>query len=181
MLERFENIQRKSLRQSVEQPRRIHVAGSGCVHGSYRVDRNLMQFTAATNQRSSIVHRNHGNLAEFGSVARIDKTGKGFFNGGTQTGGADVAEAFVEGVTDGADFLKAQSARLISANNTRSVVELVLAEGKNREVRRLFASAGLKVLRLQRLQIGPIKLGELPAGKWRTLTESEIKSLLPKI
>jgi len=87
----------------------------------------------------------------------------------------------VEGVKDGMDLLKAQSARLISANNTRSVVEVVLAEGKNREVRRLFASAGLNVLRLQRVQIGPIKLGELPAGKWRTLTESEIKSLLAQI
>ena len=92
-----------------------------------------------------------------------------------------VLQRFVEGVTDGQDLLKAQSARLISANNTRSVVELVLAEGKNREVRRLFASAGIKVLRLQRVQIGPIKLGELPAGKWRTLTESEIKSLLAQI
>ena len=92
-----------------------------------------------------------------------------------------VLQRFVEGVTDGPDLLKAQSARLISANNTRSVVEVVLAEGKNREVRRLFASAGLKVLRLQRVQIGPIKLGELPAGKWRTLTESEIKSLLAQI
>ena len=92
-----------------------------------------------------------------------------------------VLQRFVEGVTDGQDLLKAQSARLISANNTRSVVELVLAEGKNREVRRLFASAGIKVLRLQRVQIGRIKLGELPAGKWRTLTESEIKSLLAQI
>src|SRR5882762_52723 len=92
-----------------------------------------------------------------------------------------VLQRFVEGVADGTDLLKAQSVRLISANNTRSVVELVLAEGKNREVRRLFASAGLKVLRLQRVQIGRIKLGELPAGKWRTLTESEIKSLMAQI
>ncbi len=92
-----------------------------------------------------------------------------------------VLHRFVQGVTDGADLLKARSARLVSANNTRSVVEVVLAEGKNREIRRLFASVGLTVLRLQRVQIGPIKLGELPAGKWRTLTESEIKSLLAEI
>jgi 16S rRNA U516 pseudouridylate synthase RsuA-like enzyme len=37
---------------------------------------------------------------------------------------------------------------------------------------------GLEVLRLQRIQIGRIRLGELPSGKWRTLTETEIKSLL---
>jgi 23S rRNA pseudouridine2605 synthase len=67
---------------------------------------------------------------------------------------------------------------LISANNTTSVVELDLTEGKNREVRRLLASAGLSVLRLQRVRIGPIKLGELPPGRWRILTEPEIQSLL---
>jgi 23S rRNA pseudouridine2605 synthase len=92
-----------------------------------------------------------------------------------------VLHRFLQGVTDGTDLLKARSARLVSANNTRSVVEVVLAEGKNREIRRLFALAGLTVQRLQRIQIGPIKLGELPAGKWRTLTESEIKSLLAEI
>ena len=59
-----------------------------------------------------------------------------------------------------------------------SVAELELTEGKNREVRRLFESQGITVKRLQRLQIGKIKLGELKPGKWRTLTETEIKSLL---
>ena len=88
---------------------------------------------------------------------------------------------FLGGVTDHGERLQAQRADLISANNTQSVVELELAEGKNREVRRLFASAGLMVSRLQRIRIGPIKLGELPAGKWRTLTESEIKSLLREL
>jgi 23S rRNA pseudouridine2605 synthase len=77
--------------------------------------------------------------------------------------------------------LQAQRARLISANNSTSVVELELTEGKNREVRRLLASQRLTVLRLQRVQIGPIKLGELPPGRWRTLTEPEIKSLLGKL
>jgi 23S rRNA pseudouridine2605 synthase len=53
-----------------------------------------------------------------------------------------------------------------------------LTEGKNREVRRLFESQNLMVRRLERVQVGPIKLGQLPMGKWRALTESEIKSLL---
>jgi|SRR3954466_3621350 23S rRNA pseudouridine2605 synthase len=92
-----------------------------------------------------------------------------------------VLRKFLEGIVDAGDLLKAKSARLISANNTKSVVEIVLAEGKNREIRRLFEAANLKVLRLKRVQIGPIKLGELPAGKWRTLTETEIKSLLAQI
>jgi pseudouridine synthase len=53
-----------------------------------------------------------------------------------------------------------------------------LAQGKYREVRRLFESQHLTVKRLQRVQIGKIKLGELRLGKWRTLTEPEIKSLM---
>jgi 23S rRNA pseudouridine2605 synthase len=94
---------------------------------------------------------------------------------------AATLQRFVEGITDHGDLLKAQSARLVSANNTRSVVEIVLTGGKNREIRRLFESTELTVMRLQRVQIGRIKLGELPAGKWRTLTETEIKSLLSQL
>ena len=85
---------------------------------------------------------------------------------------------FTRGVTHDGEKLKAERARLLSANNSNSLVELELAEGKNREVRRLFESQGLEVNRLVRTQIGKIKLGELPSGKWRTLTETEIKSLL---
>jgi 23S rRNA pseudouridine2605 synthase len=57
-------------------------------------------------------------------------------------------------------------------------VELELGEGKNREVRRMFEAIGFEVERLQRTQIGRIRLGELPLGKYRILTEHEIKSLL---
>ena len=83
-----------------------------------------------------------------------------------------------QGVTQAGETLKAEKARLLSANNSTSVVELELAGGKNREVRRLFETQGLEVSRLVRTQIGRIRLGELPGGKWRTLTEPEIKSLL---
>jgi 23S rRNA pseudouridine2605 synthase len=82
------------------------------------------------------------------------------------------------GVFEGGERLKAEKARVLSANNSNSLVELEMAEGKNREVRRLFESQGLTVNRLVRTQIGKIKLGELPGGKWRTLTEAEIKSLI---
>jgi pseudouridine synthase len=92
----------------------------------------------------------------------------------------EMLERFTRGVLHEGDNLKAERARVLSANNSNSVVELELAEGKNREVRRLFESQGLEVNRLVRTQIGKIKLGELPSGKWRTLTEPEIKSLLSK-
>jgi len=90
-------------------------------------------------------------------------------------------QQLVHGVTDAGETLKAKKARLLSASNSRSVLELELSEGKNREIRRLLAALGLTTLRLQRIRIGPIKLGELPPGKWRTLTEPEIKSLIPEI
>ncbi|MGI8966512.1 MAG: pseudouridine synthase [Limisphaerales bacterium] len=87
----------------------------------------------------------------------------------------------LRGMEDRGETLRAQKARILSANHTESVVELELAEGKNREVRRLFEAQGIAVNRLQRIKIGKIKLGELPIGKWRTLTEPEIKSLLSKL
>ena len=83
-----------------------------------------------------------------------------------------------KGVVHLGDNLKAEKARLISSNASHSVVEIELAEGKNREVRRLFETLGFNVDRLQRVQIGPIKLGELPQGKWRVLTKPELDRLL---
>ncbi|HSU55835.1 MAG TPA: pseudouridine synthase [Candidatus Dormibacteraeota bacterium] len=85
---------------------------------------------------------------------------------------------FTRGVWSEGERLKAEKARLVSSGKSQSIVELELAEGKYREVRRLFESQHRTVKRLQRIQIGKIKLGELRPGKWRTLTEPEIKSLL---
>ncbi|MGD0614520.1 MAG: pseudouridine synthase [Verrucomicrobiota bacterium] len=85
---------------------------------------------------------------------------------------------FTRGVVDRGEKLKAEKARWIPSHRSRSTVELELTEGRNREVRRLFESQGATVKRLQRTQIGKIKLGELKPGKWRALTEPEIKSLL---
>ena len=90
----------------------------------------------------------------------------------------EMLRRFTRGVWHEGEKLKAERTWLISASQAQSVVELELAEGKNREVRRLFESQGLAVKRLQRTQIGKIKLGELKPGRWRTLTEPEIRTLL---
>jgi pseudouridine synthase len=90
----------------------------------------------------------------------------------------EMLRRFTHGVWHAGEKLKAERTWLISAGQAQSVVELELAEGKNREVRRLFESQGLTVKRLQRTQIGKIKLGELKPGRWRTLTETEIRTLL---
>jgi pseudouridine synthase len=86
---------------------------------------------------------------------------------------------FTQGVEDAGELLKAERAILLASNNSHSSVELELAQGRNREVRRLFAALGHEVVQLRRTQIGPIRLGELPVGKWRILNPTEIKSLLP--
>ena len=74
--------------------------------------------------------------------------------------------------------LLAYVARILATGNGSSLLEIELAEGKNRELRRMLEVFGRPVAKLQRIQIGPIKLGELRVGRWRTLTETEIKSLL---
>lgn len=91
---------------------------------------------------------------------------------------AAVPEKFVRGVWNQGEKLRAAKAVIISASNAQSVLELHLTEGKNREVRRLCETERLTVKKLRRTQVGKIKLGELREGKWRTLTEPEIKSLL---
>jgi pseudouridine synthase len=87
-------------------------------------------------------------------------------------------EEFKKGVWQDGEKLQIQKGRIISASPGQSVVELELTEGKYREVRRLFEVMNRSVRKLQRIQIGEIKLGELKPGKWRTLTDGEIKSLL---
>jgi len=87
-------------------------------------------------------------------------------------------QAMTRGIRDEGELLRAQRVRITSATKSRSVIELELTEGKNREVRRMCAAIGLNVERLVRTQVGKIKLGELRPGKWRTLTDTEIKTLL---
>jgi pseudouridine synthase len=56
-------------------------------------------------------------------------------------------------------------------------VEMVLTEGRNRQVRRMIEAAGSRVLKLVRTAIGPLRIGDLAIGKWRRLTEEEIAAL----
>ena len=60
----------------------------------------------------------------------------------------------------------------------RVVLEMILHEGKNREIRRMCEAVGLEVARLRRTQIGNVKMGMLKQGDWRDLTEKEVKNLL---
>ncbi len=57
-------------------------------------------------------------------------------------------------------------------------LSLAIHEGRKRQVRRMMASVGHPVLELRRVSIGPVSLADLPAGKWRYLTDEEVKALL---
>ena len=59
----------------------------------------------------------------------------------------------------------------------RAVLQITIHEGRNRQVRRMCAIAGMQVLRLRRIQEGGLKLGNLPIGSWRYLTEEEVDLL----
>ncbi len=67
--------------------------------------------------------------------------------------------------------------RLLESTGQKARLEVVIHEGRNRQVRRMCQAAGMEVLRLKRTREGSLTLGDLPAGKWRSLTQAEIEKL----
>jgi 23S rRNA pseudouridine2605 synthase len=67
--------------------------------------------------------------------------------------------------------------RFGDADHGQSWLKIILHEGKKRQIRHMGAAIGHPVLRLIRIRIGPIDLGTLPAGKWRALSEPEVRAL----
>lgn len=63
----------------------------------------------------------------------------------------------------------------------RVVLEIVLYEGRNREIRKMCEALGLEVARLKRIAVGPVRLGMLPQGKYRELTKEEMRALSAEI
>ncbi|MEX0660106.1 MAG: pseudouridine synthase [Egibacteraceae bacterium] len=72
---------------------------------------------------------------------------------------------------------RARSVRELGSAADRTLVELVLAEGRKREVRRMLAAVGIPVERLARVKLGPLALGDMSPGKHRPLTGGEIRGL----
>lgn len=67
--------------------------------------------------------------------------------------------------------------KVVAVRRDNSVLDITIHEGKNRQVRRMFEAVGHPVLALARLRFGPVKLGDLPPGQTRPLTEKELASL----
>ena len=67
--------------------------------------------------------------------------------------------------------------RVLQQELGRVVLEIVLYEGRNREIRKMCEALGLEVARLKRIAVGPVRLGMLPQGKYRELTKEELRAL----
>ena len=74
-------------------------------------------------------------------------------------------------------LIKKPDVQLIGEFGNKTVIAVTIHEGRNRQVRRMCAMAGMEVCRLVRVAEGNLKIGNLPLGKWRHLTDEEIASL----
>lgn len=88
--------------------------------------------------------------------------------------------ALLDGVDLDDGFARAKKARIVSTHGDRSVVEVVMTEGRKREVRRLFEAVGLEVDRLVRVSIAGITDRTLTPGNYRPLSIDEIRSIYQK-
>jgi 23S rRNA pseudouridine2605 synthase len=86
-------------------------------------------------------------------------------------------QALREGTRDDGGFLRVKDARHLRRGERNSWLEIILDEGKNRQIRRMLERFQLEVLRLVRVAIGPLALGELQKGATRALTTQEKKAL----
>ncbi|HSS16858.1 MAG TPA: 23S rRNA pseudouridine synthase F, partial [Candidatus Dormibacteraeota bacterium] len=73
------------------------------------------------------------------------------------------------------DGQRAKIAQIRSLSSTR--LRVILRQGLNRQIRRMFEAVGYRIERLLRIRIGNLRLGDLPYGHWRPLTKSELRSL----
>jgi pseudouridine synthase len=90
---------------------------------------------------------------------------------------AELAQVLSHPVTVEGRPVVPSSVRVRPGLRGRSIVDVTLAEGRKHIVRRWAEAHGLKVERLARLSYGPVRLGDLPVGKWRALTPPEEKAL----
>jgi 23S rRNA pseudouridine2605 synthase len=106
-------------------------------------------------------------VADEALLAALTAGGKVAANSGASSG-----EVSGDGET-----MRASQVRLLRSGQKNSWLEIVLTEGKNRQIRRMLQALGIDVLRLVRVAIGPLQLGKLAKGEYRPLTAEEKKML----
>lgn len=89
------------------------------------------------------------------------------------------AQRLETGIEDEGEPLFARKVTIRKRSRRETHLILELTEGKNREIRRLLAAVGHEVTRLKRVSFGGLELGDLPPGKWRDVTEQELREAFP--
>lgn len=180
--------------QAVERAERVYIV--------FNKPRGLVVSAADEQERATVytVLADTG-LPWLGPVGRLDKASEGLLLLSNDTGwaagitepathlektyhvqvsgqpDAAVLAALRSGIVDAGDLLKARQAMMLRAGEKNAWLEVVLDEGRNRHIRRLLAVLGFDVMRLIRVAIGPLPLGELAKGQWRHLSADEVRSL----
>jgi 23S rRNA pseudouridine2605 synthase len=90
---------------------------------------------------------------------------------------AALLDALRTGVRDGDEHLSVKAVRILRHGEKTAWLEIVLDEGRNRQIRRLLAALDIEVLRLVRIAIGSLQLGDLRKGESRALTPAERDAL----
>jgi len=185
---------------------RVEIAGLDATPGERRVlalnkPRGLLTTTRDEQGRDTVYECLRGaDLPWLAPVGRLDKASEGlllFCNDPewaarvTGPGGPDkryhvqvdaipdaaALQAMVQGIDAQGELLRAKSVELLRSGGKHAWLEVVLDEGRNRQIRRLLAARGYSVLRLVRVAIGPLPLGTLAKGAWRWLEPAEVAAL----
>jgi 23S rRNA pseudouridine2605 synthase len=93
----------------------------------------------------------------------------------------DLVRRLCQGMVHDGDFLRAKTAKELRRGDKHAWLEIQLDEGRNRHIRRLLEAQGIGVLRLIRVAIGALALGDLPKQGWRALTGEETAALRPPV
>jgi 23S rRNA pseudouridine2605 synthase len=185
---------------------RIDVGGSGVaarVRAYWMLNKPRGLVTTASDEkgRETIYSLLDDSLPWMGPVGRLDKATEGLllltndsewaarisdpathldktYHVQVRASGADLpVQQFVAGVRAGGEVLRAKRAHTIRSGEKNAWLEIVLDEGKNRQIRRMCNHFGMEVVRLIRTAVGPVTLGHLEKGKARILTADEKEAI----
>ncbi len=90
----------------------------------------------------------------------------------------NIIQKLIDGVEVNNELLKVKHVKVIRSGHKNSWIEITLEEGKNRQIRKMLSALDVKVLRLIRIAIGRLKLGDLKKGEFRSLSKTEAESVL---
>lgn len=105
---------------------------------------------------------------------KVDKTYIAVLKGGITVSGLNKLR---RGVDIGGFVTSLAEVEILDAEAGRTMLKIIIHEGKNRQVRRMLEAVGCKLEYLKRVQIGRVEIGNLPLGRWRHLTSHEINYL----